>query len=117
MSRKKYTMTDEAFWTTVEFIGWGTKTTDYEAVEPLLRERGLVWCREFYAVCRNMRENLDAAARRAGYDICMDAWDDTLHHTIGLGQREYEACLRDPKRLVNRYHKRDYVESFTYCIP
>ena len=55
------------------------------------------------------------AAAGGGY-VC-DSWGDTIAHTIGLGRKEYERCLSEPIRLIDREQKRDYRESLSYCLP
>jgi hypothetical protein len=105
------------FWTTVESIGWGTKTTDYEAVKiDLMRQGRDVCCKlrnDFEAACNTLYR----AAVVVGLDYCSDSWDDTVKHVVGLGRAEFARCVLDPQRLVDRYNAGDYRESFGYCIP
>lgn len=46
-----------------------------------------------------------------------DSFDDLIAHIIGLGQDEYAAVLLQPELALQRTRKRQYVESFAYCIP
>ena len=110
-------MTRDDFWTLVKTIGWGTKTTDSQAVKVTLMRKGLAFCEAYGAHVDALHCALEQAACDAGYDYCNDSWSDTLNHVIGLGRDEYKANLDDPYKLVGRDAARDYTESFGYCTP
>jgi hypothetical protein len=46
-----------------------------------------------------------------------DGFGDLIAHIIGLGKREYDAVMKDPQRALERAHRGDFEESFSYALP
>ncbi len=45
-----------------------------------------------------------------------DGMSDVVHHVVGLGEEEFNACLKDPTLIEKRYLNNEYKESFAYCF-
>lgn len=124
MKQRTGTCNPELFWEAVTDIGWGTKTTDFRAVEKAILES---WDNEFiYSF--NRRSTVlyqELAAKVEAYEDLNDVscgcgddgFSDLIHHVVGLGKEEYEKALADPMLVVKRGCNYEYVESFSYCIP
>lgn len=124
-------MSESQFWKIVDGLGWGTRTTDYDAIKQLLMQRlSAQQSEEMRTTFARLREQLRGAMtdRAAGMSIDMwnlgdDSFDDLISHIIGLGQREYERVLRDPQRAMPRARlgahgpRSGFTESFSYVIP
>lgn len=114
----------DRFWSLVDEIGWGTKTTDYEAIRSDLSRRfSSDEIEQYKDVLRELQYELmdviSAYEERTGKSTGTgdDGFSDLTAHIVGLGRTEYEATLRDPGRAVRRAKKRDYKESFSYAFP
>lgn len=108
----------DEFWAEVAKIGWGTKTTDIRKVKlALLRtwtpEKAARVREVFYALSRHLYRVLDKVVDGVGDD----GFDDLRAHIIGLGRKEFERVLKKPTLAQERINRRDYVESFSYCLP
>lgn len=112
-------MTRDEFWILVESIGWGTKTTDTDAVKVrLMRELTLEQANEAAKHLSAAEGELCKAVEdELGNSYCCDSWSDVLAHVVGLGRVEHDACVADPERLMSRYRAGKYTESFAYCWP
>lgn len=118
-------MTKKEFWNIVEKLGWGTKTTDYEAIsDELSRTLTPDQIEEFRDLCYKFERALgDTWGGLEGFcEICPgfisnDGYGDFLAHSVGLGKKEYEAVLADTELAIRRFTSHDYVESFAYAIP
>jgi len=105
------------FWEEVEKIGWGTKTTDYLAIE-----RGLVkaWSRGKAARMRSVfLEVTDSLYKACGTPAGNDASEfaTVLAHVIGLGREEFNLAIKFPVAVQRRASIGDFTESFAFCIP
>jgi hypothetical protein len=45
-----------------------------------------------------------------------DGSSDMRYHVVGLGQKEFDKVMRNPKLLAGRYRKGAYRECFGYCF-
>jgi hypothetical protein len=115
----KMVMTRQEFWNQVDEFGWGTKTTDYKAIKIYFMQKGTQYTQAFENHFDFLRNNLDNKMWQYHTQIGCgdDSWSDLICHVIGLGQKEYEACLVDPQLFVGRGNRNDYTESFCYGIP
>jgi hypothetical protein len=104
------------FWKVIGTLGWGT-SSNYEAMKVTLMLNGRDWCLDFSTTYRRVLGALRSNAAEAGFGFCYDSWDDVLAHTVGLGKATYDACMADPRALINRMEAGDYSESFTYAVP
>ena len=125
------TAKDTAFFDLTEPLGWGTKTTDYKDLNlQLFRlDRGGVasrlrafdkpintrWLKEHLGSLTDLLHT--AAVRDLGEDPCCDSWSDTLAHIVGLGRHEFQRCMYEPQKIVDRAEAGDYKESFSYALP
>jgi hypothetical protein len=113
-------------WALIDKIGWGKKTTDYQAVqESLVEEYDYEDMKAFRGAVRNLYDRLAEAIRSYVEDLRYedkehnlpyggdDSFSDMVHHAIGLGKKYYEKVLADPASLEDLKVK----ESFAYCIP
>lgn len=117
------------FWAAVADIGWGTRTTDYKAIQKKLMKRwdvteATAFRDTFDRFQGQLMNRLNQWERETGNDLGVggDSFSDLTAHIIGLGKREFDAVMKDPQlaydRAVARYGTRDgYVESFSYAIP
>jgi hypothetical protein len=108
------------FWSITEPFGWGTKTTDNDAIEAaLMRTLSADEADRLSGVFGKLKYALDKLlGKRTDIDVGGDdSWDDFLSHIVGLGRAEYEAVLADPMLAVERGNKGKYTESFAYCLP
>jgi len=112
------------FWKLVDKIGWGTKTTDTDAIEKAIM---LKYSPQEAAALGNIRsqlfddlyDRLDrwGDAEDMSFGVGDDGFSDLINHIIGLGKREYDAVMKDPKRGWERAQKGTYTESFSYAFP
>lgn len=117
-----FTAKDIAFFDQTEPFGWGTKTTDYKAInlECFRQEAGYSrkntrWLRDH---CGTLTALLSKAVKdELGQDPCCDSWSDTLNHIVGLGRHEFMRNLYEPQKIVDRAEAGDYKESFGYALP
>jgi len=106
------------FWTTVKSLGWGVNTTDYKAINTTLKKRGKKWCENFHTQHLKALHNLkNATLKHLGRPLCSDSFDDVTAHIIGLGEAEYDACMANPQRVLDRMDGDEYTESFSYAVP
>jgi len=126
MARVDTPCTPETFWSEVALIGWTDnpeKGFSDKAKARLLRR----WTGEFLEEFNEMKDELQSKLARAveaeeqktgnSTGCGDDGWGDLMNHVIGLGQKEYEASLADPGRVLKRGQAYNYAESFGYCIP
>ena len=107
----------DEFWSIVDEIGWGTKTTDSAAVEKWFlrtypREKAAAFRERMDLFYVDLQEKLAPAIERY-FGFWGDSVDDLLHHLIGLGREKYEWAIEHPGEAV----KTEAAESFAYCIP
>ena len=112
-------MSEYEFWGLVDSIGWGTKTTDCSAVKKhllhTLTPEKMTGMRDWFA---GLRGNLyDVVEQNDIEGVSDDGLSDLLAHIVGLGSSAYIAHLHSFDKIQERATKRDYTESFSYCIP
>jgi len=118
-------MGDSEFWKEVEAIKWARPSTNYRDIsKKLLLEWTPEKAKAFHEKMNQLRGKLykaitDAEKRGVIEQIPVgdDSFSDLLHHIIGLGKREYDAVMKDPKKALDRVRRDDFVESFGYAIP
>ena len=106
-------MDDKKFWAIVEEVNW-PNIHYYEAQYCFMRTHSPHEAVEFR---EKFMEKRRALVQASGEQICCDSWDDTLAHIIGLGEAEYLRNIEEPRLILEREQKGDYLESFSYCIP
>jgi len=123
-------MPEGEFWKMVAKIGWGTKTTNYEAIKAAILNKyhtkqeiegihdtfGKLKDRLYRRLDEWMELNAPDLDNR-GWGTGDDGFDDLCSHIIGLGKKEYDAVMKDPKLAWDRARKGQYKESFSYAIP
>lgn len=122
-------MPEAEFWRIVDGLGWGTKTTDYKALNKYLRktlsEEGVGSLRTTLSkVESRLYKAIEGWERESGKSCGLgdDGFSDLIAHIVGLGKKEYDAVLRDPQQAYDRAHakygtKGGFTESFNYAIP
>lgn len=114
-------MSEDQFWDLIEPYGWGTKTTDYKAIQKDLMKKITPEQTEALSTTYGLlRNRLSAAMKKAfkGDDwVGGDSYDDLLAHIVGMGRKEYNAVLKKPELGVKRYQEGKYRESFSYALP
>jgi hypothetical protein len=114
----------QKFFALVEDYGWGTKTTDYTAIKKDLMSKitpevsGEIRS-IFYGLCGKLHRTIEAWEEDNDKKISLgdDGFSDLVSHIVGLGSKEYEAVLADPKLAYDRAKRGDFSESFSYAIP
>jgi hypothetical protein len=116
--------TVQQFWAEVAHFGWGTRTTDYKAIEREMLER---YDDEFLTSFRDVYDEMEGKllARVEKWETengesCEcgdDGFGDLLSHCVGLGDQYYDLCTEDPGLVVRRGQKSDFTEKFSYGIP
>lgn len=116
--------TPEQFWANVAAIGWGTKTTDCDAVKRTLL---VLWDDEFNASFQDRLHGFEDALRQkveeyeedndVSCECGDDGFGDLLSHCVGLGKEYYELCLEEPEWVVSRGQRNDYTDLFSSCFP
>jgi hypothetical protein len=110
-------LTETAFWNIVAEMGWGTASTDYEAMKSRLMRSGVAFCAAFDNTYRTLLGALRVKVCKDHGDFCSDSFDDATAHTVGLGKAEYDACMADTLGVIRRLEDGDYTESFSYAVP
>jgi hypothetical protein len=118
------TCTKDQFWAEVERLGWGTKTTDYEAIKAEILER---WDSEFlrtfkelyYEFEGKLYERVSNYAQANNYysELGDDGFGDLISHVIGLGYQFMEEGMEHPRRVIDRGRAYDFTEKFSYSLP
>lgn len=113
-----------AFWKLVDEIGWATKTTDYEKVRAELMSAFDVTMATqvnevFSELQQQLADSIDRWERRSGRQLPVgdDSFSDLRAHIIGLGQKEFDAVIKNPELAMNRAAAHQFKESFGYCLP
>ncbi len=117
-------MSVQEFWNLTEPYGWGTKTRDYKAIKKdLMSKLTPEQANEMRATFDQLKGKLYHVVTKfekdnhVSADVGDDSFSDLLCHIIGLGKAEYEECLKDPMRVVERGQKGKFTESFGYALP
>jgi hypothetical protein len=115
--------TGKDFWKVVKEIGWGTKTTDSQAVMSALL--ALYSPKEIDALdafrakgVGKLYKVVEAWEKATGQscELGDDGFSDLLNHIVGLGHAEYKRVLDNPQLAKKRAVKYDFTESFSYCF-
>lgn len=116
--------TVDIFWEEVAHFGWGTKTTDYDAIKKdILARWDDEFVKSFEEQCRDFEgalyQKVEAYEQEHGVscECGDDGFGDLMSHMVGLGKEHFEACMADPMMVVKRGQHSYYVEKFSYCIP
>jgi hypothetical protein len=125
MNRKKRPVPPQAaidkFWQMVETVGWKNNPDYNKARKALMAQYTAEETEEFSNVyvflAQQLREADKDTEDRVGVLGCNDTSDDLTAHIIGCGKEEYEANIRDPRKIRARLEADDYQESFSYCLP
>lgn len=114
------------FWKIVESLGWGTKTTDYKAINQQLIDSGydLNCLYKIFAKFKvELKHKISQWEQATGLscDIGDDSFDDLASHIIGLGRKAYWSAINNPKLAYERAHnpyksEEGYTESFAYIF-
>jgi hypothetical protein len=112
------------FWSLVDKIGWGTKTTDYKMVKrSLMRVFTPAQCEGILDKESELRHQLtvkfDKYLEANGVELSLgdDGFSDLMNHIVGLGKSIYNACMKNPDLIVDLARRDDFAESFSYCFP
>ena len=117
-------MSETEFWRLIEPYGWGTKTTNSDAIEKNLM--GIITPDEADALQETfskLKGELSRAITRyekqndVSVGLGDDGFGDLLAHIVGMGRKEYEATLRDPQLAIDRAKANKFKESFAYALP
>lgn len=108
----------DAFWDSIEPLGWGTKTTKYDELRMALLKK---WTPEQAEEMRDVFNSLRGPLYARCFDEVEgcgdDSYDDLLAHIIGMGREEYARNMEDPSLANKRVQKRQFKESFSYALP
>lgn len=123
-TRRIAALSEAKFWKDIEPLGWGTKSTDYKAMKKILLN---TWDEEeaesVSDLIRKLRGQLGKAVTEWQDDndqdlgLYGDSYEDLMNHIIGMGKKEFDACIKDPSRIADRADKSAYTESFAYALP
>lgn len=123
-SDKVAAMSESQFWKDIESLGWGTRTTNYKILKKHLLQK---WTAEeakgagnvYSKLSSNLEQVLDRWAHDEGEEFGLgdDGFSDLIAHIIGMGKREYDASIKNPRRAWDRAQKNQYIESFHYALP
>ena len=111
------------FWAIVEGLGWGRRTTDYDAIQKDLMNRlSPQQAKKMRGIFDKKKGELSRAIsqwERSNDDLPVsdDGYSDLLAHIVGMGRKEFEKTLRNPELAYERAKKYDYKESFAYALP
>jgi hypothetical protein len=121
-------MNTEIAWNVIAEIGWGRKTTDYNAVRKTLLESyskfDFLYLKDFVSARKSdlykRVKEWEKNHRKLGI-YSDDGFDDVISHTVGLGKNEFEKVMANPPFLEGRYNApyasvEGYKESFSYCF-
>jgi hypothetical protein len=112
------------FWTIIDSLGWGTKTTDHKALRNCLlvtwTPDETTWFRSTLGAATSvLRKRIRRWESETGEELALveGQRSDLLYHIVGLGRAEYHKTMHDPSVLIERVQQRDFTESFSYAIP
>ena len=111
---------ENTFWETIEPFGWGTTTTDYQAIKiALMRQLTPEQAEGLHARLHLLMGALERKLRDEHIEIGLgdDSFGDLLAHVVGMGRQVYQQALQDPKTVQARGHRDDFSESFAYALP
>ena len=131
IAKRKYQMTEDRFWYIVEQINWAKLSQSKNKLDFEVARANVVSLFNFnYRVVKELRGIYYYAwvlldrfiGQRNPARGSDDSHDDLLAHIIGLGRKEFYACLKDYERIAARgaapYGTPEgYRESFAYILP
>lgn len=117
---------DYEFWKIVESLGWGTQTTDYNALNKKLRNSNYnsdVLYQIFSYYRSRLKKKISEWEEQTGRSLGLgdDSFDDLTSHIIGLGQKAYLEAMSNPevayRRAASKYGSPEgFKESFAYVF-
>lgn len=117
-------MSDSEFWSLVQKLGWGTRTTDSKMLSKAIMARytpeqcnGIRQAFSKFKSALNKKTQQWEQANEVNIAVSEDSFDDLLSHIVGLGHQVYEASFNNPKLVDQRASARKYTESFAYALP
>ena len=118
-------MPDQEFWQLVGQLGWGTRTTDYKSLERVLMARytpdqAMAIQAAYDRFSEQLKQRLEQWERSGdgrAFRTGDDGFWDLRAHIIGLGKREFDAVMADPRLAWERANANSYTENFSYSIP
>lgn len=124
MNETDKALTPDLAWTMIQEMGWGTETTDYDALsEKFFEKWGKLKMQQLESFVSDRVYDLAKAVTQyeeknncplqVGSD---DGFSDLRYHVVGLGKKEFEKNLKNPKLLQKRESKGEYKESFHYAF-
>lgn len=117
---------DYDFWTIIESLGWGTKSTDYTALNKELKNSNynLNVLYEIFAYYKTTLKHKiskweDESGKSCG--VGDDSFDDLTSHIIGLGRQAYLDAINNPEVAWHRARSKygtpeGFKESFAYVF-
>jgi hypothetical protein len=138
MATQEPALSEEECWAIIDEIGWGTKTTDSDAVKKMLMKRltpeeanAFFWHVQLqqgqisHALKQEAPPDDDDEEDEWGFpdtydekiELGGDGFGDLLSHIVGLGKAEVERSVANPQLVVDRAERREFTESFSYVIP
>lgn len=120
MTTKK--CTEASFWKAIDSLNWGVRCAEDQSYDLIAREISTKWDAQFRQSFETMLRakvselQKTVLAHSLGAVLGDDSLSDLLYHIVGLGKKEYDAVLANPKQAIRRAKTRDYVESFAYCF-
>lgn len=125
MNKRSYTEND--FWKMVKVVDWGRRNTGdttplrkviLKTTSPLeIEDMKAMFKRLKHQLGKRFNDWLQDHPDKDEQVYGGDGYDDLLAHVIGLGKAEYNASMRNPSKLFDRWDRRDYRESFAYVLP
>jgi hypothetical protein len=120
MKKKVDIEKENYYWNLIKEIGWGTKTTDCDAISKWLNKKftkkeikefeDFVWSK-----VSDIHKCLEKDAYKSQLSIGYtgdDGFDDLCKHIVGMGKEQYEKVLKE-KDVPAGF---EYVECFTYIF-
>lgn len=118
----------DSTWDIIAAIGWGTKTTDYDAIGKALRavfdetaierleKEARLFAKDVYSRAEEFEKEKSNNFFRAGDD----SWSDATAHIVGLGKEVFDKFMADPVSVRDSLEKIGgdywYHENFFYSF-
>jgi len=121
----KKALTANKAWSLIAEMGWGGRTENYKHLaETYFKFLGKKGMQELYDfVTARVKELGEAVAMYDQLNVLTslevgsdDGFSDLRYHIVGLGKDEFDACMKDPRKMQIRYRKEEYKESFAYVF-
>ena len=121
-------MKNKSLWKQVEELGWEKNNYNYNKIEEnilqTMTEENFKKLKLFvgqqvtslYGIVKEYEKTHPVL--RIGSD---DGFSDVCYHIVGLGEKEYNRCVKNPLLIEERYNSKygnvsGYKESFAYCF-